>query len=175
MLGETLENSIVAIRTRIFNKIHQYLIESQREMLIRQFKSYGKDCHFYLPFHIESPGNLEIGDYVSIGTYVHMWCQGGVKIGDRVLIGSHTEITSVTHDYKKNDMRKDTILKPVVIEDDVWLGSHSIILPGVTIGKGAVIGANSVVTKDVDAYAIMMGSPAKFYKFREIENDSVSF
>uniref|UniRef100_UPI0030DD37B1 acyltransferase n=1 Tax=Calothrix sp. NIES-2098 TaxID=1954171 RepID=UPI0030DD37B1 len=134
-----------------------------------QFKSYGEGCHFYVPFCINDAGNLEIGNQVTVGTYVHMWCHGGIKIGDRVMIGSHTAITSVTHDYEQENMRRTGVTKKVVIEDDVWIGTHSVILPGITIGKGAVIGANSVVTKDVEPYSIVFGSPAKHYKFRDLK------
>lgn len=169
MFAEQLRKTIVSGRIKLFNAIHRYLIESQRETLIRRLKSCGQECHFYFPFHIENPENLEVGNGVSIGTYVHMWCQGGIKIGDRVLIASHTAITSVTHDYEQPDMRKYAIRQPVIIEDDVWIGAHSIILPGIKIGKGAVIGANSVVTKDVAPHSIVMGSPARFYKFREMK------
>ncbi|MBW4518926.1 MAG: acyltransferase [Scytolyngbya sp. HA4215-MV1] len=171
MLSRKLRKIIVSTRVKFFNKIHQYLLESQQETLIQQLKFCGEDCHFYFPFYIINPGNLEIGNGVSIGTYVHMWCQGGITIGNRVLIASHTAITSVTHNHSKADMRKDTIRQPVIIEDDVWIGAHAVILPGITIGKGAVIGANSVVTKDVAPYSIMIGSPAKVHKQREIKND----
>lgn len=165
---------ITSIRVRFFKKINDYLLESQQETLTQRLRSCGSGCHFYLPFHISAPGQLEVGDNVSIGTYVHMWCQGGIKIGDRVLIASHTAITSVTHDYSKPDMRKDTILQTVTIEDDVWIGAHSIILPGVTIRKGAVVGANSVVTKDVQPYSIVIGSPARHYKYREVTDVPVA-
>jgi maltose O-acetyltransferase len=164
---------IVPIRIKFFKKINDYLIESQREDLIQRMKSCGSGCHLYLPFHICAPGQLEVGNNVSIGTYVHMWCHGGIKIGDRVLIASHTAITSVTHDHTQSDMRKDTIRRSVIIEDDVWIGAHSIILPGVTIDKGAVVGANSVVTKDVEPYAIIMGSPARHYKYREVTDVAI--
>ncbi|MDZ8052238.1 MAG: acyltransferase [Aulosira sp. ZfuVER01] len=169
MLAKKLRELIIPIRIKIFKKINEYLLESQKDTLIKQLKSYGEGCNFFFPFYISRPSNLEIGNQVSVGTYVHMWCQGGIQIGDRVMIGSHTAITSVTHDYHQEDMHQTSILKTVVIEDDVWIGTHSMILPGVTIGKGAVIGANSVVTKDVKPYSIVFGSPAKHYKFRQLE------
>jgi acetyltransferase-like isoleucine patch superfamily enzyme len=169
MLSKKIREFIIPIRVLIFSKINEYLVESQKHMLLKQLNSYGEGCHFYWPFYISDPGNLEIGNHVSIGTYVHMWCHGGIKIGDRVMIGSHTAITSVTHDYEQENMRPTSVRKKVIIEDDVWIGTHSVILPGVAVGKGAVIGANSVVTKDVEPYSIVFGSPARHYKFRDLK------
>ena len=167
---DRFRNFIISYRVKLFKKINDYLIESQHHTLKQSLKHCGKRVHFYLPFHICFPDNLEIGDDSTIGTYVHMWCLGGIAIGSRVMIGSHTAITSITHDYAEEDMRfAPTIRKPVVIEDDVWIGTHSIILPGVTIGRGAVIGANSVVTKDIGPYSIAHGSPAKVHKMRVTE------
>ena len=57
--------------------------------------------------------------------------------------------------------------KPIIIEHDVWIGAHSIILPGVKLGKGCVIGANSVVTRDTEEYSINVGSPAKLISYRK--------
>lgn len=164
----SIRQFIIPYRVKFFKKINDYLIESQHHTLKSSLKHCGERVHFYLPFHICFPGSLKIDDDSTIGTYVHMWCLGGISIGKKVMIGSHTAITSITHDYNQEDMRfAPTIRKPVVIEDDVWIGTHSVILPGVTIGKGAVIGANSVVTKDVEPYSIIYGSPAKIYKHRE--------
>jgi acetyltransferase-like isoleucine patch superfamily enzyme len=111
---------------------------------------------------------VEIGDDVSIAAYVHMWGEGGITIGNRVMIASHTTITSLTHDYNQANMYKSLIKNRVKIEDDVWIGSHCTILLGISIGKGAVVGAGSVVTKDVEPYSIVFGCPAKHYKFRKI-------
>jgi acetyltransferase-like isoleucine patch superfamily enzyme len=167
MLSEGIVNLIRPWRVRFFRKIQAYLQESEAYYFPRQLKSCGENCNFYYPFHVVLPSNLEVGSGVSIGTYVHMWCYGGIRIGDRVLIGSHAAITSVTHDYDQQAL--PPVNKPVIIEDDVWIGTHAIILPGVTLGKGSVIGANSVVTKDVEPYSIVIGSPAKHYRYRNIE------
>jgi acetyltransferase-like isoleucine patch superfamily enzyme len=63
-------------------------------------------------------------------------------------------------------MYNTIVAKPIVIEDDVWIGTHSVIMPGVTIRKGAVVGAGAVVTKDVDAFSIVIGVPANALKLR---------
>jgi acetyltransferase-like isoleucine patch superfamily enzyme len=114
---------------------------------------------------IEGKKHIQIGNYSAIGSFVHIWGHGGVYIGERVLIASHTTITSLTHDYTGENVRFGKIIaKPVVIEDDAWIGSHAVIMPGITIGKGAIVGAGAIVTKDVAAHTIVAGSPAKFIK-----------
>lgn len=118
------------------------------------------------PLHLYSPERITIGNDVSIAAFVHMWGGGGIKIGDRVMIGSHTAITSLTHDYTEEKMYQTLISKSVIISDDVWIGSHCCILPGITIGSGAVIGAGCVVTKDVPARAIVAGIPGNILRYR---------
>lgn len=88
------------------------------------------------------------------------------------MIASGVNIVSVTHDYMKENMRFTLpILKKVIIEDDVWIGANSVVLPGVKIGKGAVVGACSLVTKNVPEYAVVSGVPAKFMFYRILKNN----
>jgi len=110
--------------------------------------------------------NITIGNNCVINSFVHIWAgRSGLTIGDRVMIASHTTITTLTHDYyDKNKRFSPAIDKKIVIGDDVWIGSHAVIMPGISIGKGAVIGAGSVVTKDVEENAIVAGVPAKLIK-----------
>lgn len=119
--------------------------------------------------NIRGKRNLSIGEYCVINSFVHIWAgnASGVFIGDRVLIASHAAITSLSHDYSTSNLRFESpISKKVIINDDVWIGAHSVILPGVTIGKGAVIGAGAVVINDVPDYAIVVGVPARVTKYR---------
>jgi Acetyltransferase (isoleucine patch superfamily) len=90
-----------------------------------------------------------------------MWGGGGITIGNDVMIAAHTIISSQTHDPNAPLFRETQIMKPVVIEDNVWIGSGAIILPGVHIGTGSVIGAGSVVTKDVPPGSVVVGGPSK--------------
>src|SRR5258706_4268235 len=87
---------------------------------------------------------------------------------------SHTAITSVTHDHTSPVMFHTAIRKPVVISADVWIGTHVVILPGLTIGAGAVLGAGCVVTRDVPAGAIVMGVPGDIVRYRSNAADLVS-
>ena len=92
-----------------------------------------------------------------------------MRIGDDVMMGPNVSIYTRNHAFERTDVPMNTQgvsdEKIVVIENDVWIGANSIILPGVTVSKGAIIGAGAVVTKDVPEYAIVGGNPAKVIKF----------
>lgn len=150
----------------IINRVQEYWRQFQIARTSARLKSCGKNTFFHLPLCFMQPEKIEIGDDCVIGAFVHVWGAGGVQIGNRTMIASHSTITSVTHDYEKADMFKTVVLKPVCIGQDVWIGSHAVIMPGITIGDGAVIGAGSVVTKDVPAQAIVFGIPARLVRFR---------
>jgi maltose O-acetyltransferase len=114
-----------------------------------------------------SPKSLVVGDNCWLG--VNTVICGDVRIGNNVLIGPNVNIPGANHDIadaKRSIHETQSIIKGTVIEDDVWIGGNCSILDGVTIQKGAVVGAGSVVTKDVPAYAIVAGVPAKIIKFR---------
>jgi acetyltransferase-like isoleucine patch superfamily enzyme len=108
---------------------------------------------------------IVIGDGTSAQFYFHCGAAKSIIIGENVLIAGNVYITD--HDHKFDDLSRapidcsELIAKPVVIEDGAWLGEGCRILKGVTVGKRAVIGANAVVTKDVPAYTIVGGVPAK--------------
>ena len=112
---------------------------------------------------------LEIGNDVEVNDYVHIAVVQSVKIGNHVLIGSKVFISDHTHGRYKSDAQSNPEQPPalrfldavpVVIEDNVWIGESVCILPGVTIGRGAVIGALSVINKDIPPHSIAVGSPA---------------
>jgi acetyltransferase-like isoleucine patch superfamily enzyme len=89
-----------------------------------------------------------------------MWGGGDIITGDDVMIAAHSVITSLSHDSGAVILRESKIIGPVLIENNVWIGSGAIILPGIRIGEGSIIGAGSVVTKDVAARVIVAGVPA---------------
>lgn len=133
-----------------------------REILIPKvyFGKCGRNVSLSMPSVVMQPEKMFVGDDVAIGFFVHIWAGGGVTIGNRVMIASHCALTTLTHDYMAEDMTSTIIAKPICIEDDVWIGAHSVILPGVTIGSHSVVGAGSVVTKNVECGSIVAGVPA---------------
>ncbi|PJK27986.1 acyltransferase [Minwuia thermotolerans] len=92
-----------------------------------------------------------------------------VEIGANVMLAPRVYLLDVDHRFERRDIpisKQGYLVRPVRIEDDVWIGTGAVITKGVTIGRGAIIGANSVVTRDVPAYAIAAGVPAMVVKGR---------
>jgi len=102
---------------------------------------------------------ITIGENSVINRGVYLDGRATLMIGNNVNISHQTLIQTLTHDAQNRDFI--AIEKPVAIEDDVWVGARALICPGVRVGRGAVIGAGSVVPKDVPAYWIVAGNPAK--------------
>ena len=114
-------------------------------------------------------GSIEIDEFVYIGPYSCVAGPGPVKIGKSCLISSHSGIYGNNHNFADPThlIREQGItFKGITIEDDCWLGTGVKVLDGVTIGKGSVIGAGAVVTKDIPAYSIAVGVPAKVISHR---------
>ena len=138
------------------NRVQVILQDGQRAYLISRLKSCGQNVNFAMPASIFNAEKVEIGDDVIVAPFVHMWGLGGIKIGSRVMIGSHVEIASTGHDPYKRSMYGTNLRRQVIIEDGVWISSHCVILPGVTIGEGALVGAGSVVTTNVKPYSVVV-------------------
>lgn len=104
-------------------------------------------------------GNLIIGSNSCINRKCHLDCRGQIMIGDNVSISPECVLITGSHDV--NSIGFDYIIGTIVINDYVWLGTRSLILPNVVVGKGAVVCAGAVVTKNVRPYSIVAGVPAK--------------
>jgi virginiamycin A acetyltransferase len=130
---------------------------------------------------VDLAGEIEIGRYSSInGPNTDLRCRlHPIRIGNFCSIARNVTFQEFNHDFTRltsyfvnhnllgKSVKDDVVSKgPIVIENDVWIGTHSVILSGVTIGTGAVIAANTVITKDVPPYAIVGGNPSKIIKYR---------
>lgn len=115
------------------------------------------------PFTSDFGQNIHIGENVFINSGCRFQDQGGIWLGDGALIGHNVVIATLDHDLDPAS-RQVMHPKPVVIGNDVWIGAGAIIVPGVRIGDGAVVGAGSVVTRDVEPRNVVVGSPARVIK-----------
>ena len=147
-----------------------------------EINSMGNGCFIE---HTIAYGKIELGNYVSIsgpGTILHAVI-GKIQIGNFSSIGQNVSINEFNHNirlpstyamqlnfFSKNFKDDVTSKGDVIIEEDVWIGSNSVILSGVRIGRGAVIAAGSIVNKDVPPYAIVGGVPCKVIKMRFTAN-----
>ena len=109
-------------------------------------------------------GSIEIGQNCTINSFCHLSGNGGISIGDNVMIATQCVIISANHNFSRTDIpinKQGETREKIIIEDDCWLGAGVKVLAGVTIKKGAVIGAGAVVTGDIPEYAVAVGVPAK--------------
>lgn len=115
------------------------------------------------------PGKIEIGHGAYLNRYTLLDAHAGISIGRDVMIGPHCYLTDGRHGIAPGASVKSQRMTatPIVVEDEAWLGAHVTVLAGVRIGRGAVIGAGSVVTKDIPAGAIAYGTPATVRGQRE--------
>jgi acetyltransferase-like isoleucine patch superfamily enzyme len=130
----------------------------------------GKRPMFYPGVWITPGRHLVVGDDVDFAQGVLVTTGGGVEIGDRALIGYRVQILSVNHAVPAGRGRIfDAGHEPrsVRIGSDVWIGANAIVMPGITIGDGAVVAGGAVVTKPVEPYAIVGGNPARLIRYRE--------
>lgn len=138
-----------------------------RSFILRCFGAkVGKDVHSYPSATIYYPWNLEIGDGSAIGEWALIYNLGKVTIGERATISQRVHLCAGTHDYRKTDM--PLVKPPINIGDEVWLCADAFVGPNVTVGDRAIVGAASVVMKDVAAGIIAAGNPARKIKERNV-------
>ena len=158
---------------KILKFFYQRVVLKKQGVIIHPTSSVNKRVEFQSGIKIGQFSTILGDPKVTIGkdTYINGYCHflGEINIGDNVLIGPHCIIWSRDHNFKKGELIKNQghTTAPITLEDDVWLGARVTVLKGVTIHKGAVVGAGSVVTKDIPEYAIAVGNPAKVIKYRE--------
>lgn len=115
------------------------------------------------------PERMSFGNNVSINPMTYLSGIGGLTIGNNVSIAHRVTIMTATHNYKSTNIPirdQGLIIKPVKIDDNVWIGAGVTIVAGKSIGSGTIIGANSLITKDIPSNEIWGGVPAKYLKSR---------
>jgi len=167
--GKT-RNINIGHSTIVYAKAHFHCDKGSRIII-------GSNCEIHAFSRIMTyGGNIEVRNYCSINPYSILYGHGGLRIGSRVRIAAHVVIVPGSHCIKPSAipiMSLGVIKLPIVIQDNVWIGAGAKVLGGVTIHKGAVIGANAVVTWDIPENAIVAGVPARIIRFRDFAPDEL--
>jgi maltose O-acetyltransferase len=151
---------------RLYNRSET--LPEQRALLERLLGGVGQDSIVEPPFYCTYGKNTLIGDHVYLNFLCVILDNNEVRIGHHVMVGPAVQIYTAAHPVQaKTRTQGWEVAKPVVIEDNVWIGGGAILLPGVRIGRNAVVGAGAVVTRTVPADTVVAGNPARV--IREIE------
>ena len=154
--------------SRLYDFIHEFVVENvwaKRVMHIEGKVSISSTAR------ILCPDNIYVGDKTNINRYCCLWASPKAKIviGKNCLTGSH--VTILTSKYKTeglgNFRENPSFERDVFIDDDVWLGSNVVVLPGVKIGKGSVVGAGTIVSKDIPAFSVVVGQKMHILRSRK--------
>ncbi|MEM9479530.1 MAG: WcaF family extracellular polysaccharide biosynthesis acetyltransferase [Verrucomicrobiota bacterium] len=142
------------------NPLHEW-----RSWLLRLFGAkIGKGVHVYPKVLIWAPWNLELGDHVGVGNGAILYSQDELVIGERAVISQGVHLCTGTHDY--DDPGFALYTKPIEVGAEAWLAAEVFVHPGVVLGEGVVVGARSVVVKDLPGWTVCAGFPAKVIKER---------
>jgi acetyltransferase-like isoleucine patch superfamily enzyme len=117
-----------------------------------------------------NPGSrIEIGDWTTVGAHTFVYASAGISIGNNCLIAPFCYFVDSDHGFAAGKLIREQTMtaEPIRVEDDVWLGTGVVITRGVTVHRGAVIGARAVVMEDVPENAVAVGNPARVVKYRE--------
>lgn len=126
----------------------------------------GERCAIAAGVRIWAPWNLRIGNYVAVANGVELYDVAPISLGDHITISQDAYICTASHDISSR--LKPLIMRSISISSYAWVCARSIVLPGMTIGEGAVVGAGAVVTKDVAPWTVVGGNPARVIGRREL-------
>lgn len=158
-----------------FNNTRPTQGDKRNEMLKEMFAEIGENCYIEPPFHSNWGGkHIHFGNDIYANFNLTMVDDTHIYVGDNVMFGPNVIVCSATHPISIELRRKQAEYNlPVHIENNVWIGGGVFVMPGVTIGENSIIGANSVVTKDIPPNVIAVGNPCKI--LREINEDDKKF
>jgi putative colanic acid biosynthesis acetyltransferase WcaF len=138
-----------------------------RSFLLRCFGAeIGAGVHVYPGVTIWAPWNLKIDDQAGVASGAILYSQGQISIGKKAVISQGAHLCAGTHDFTLAGF--PLVTRPIVIGDHVWIAAEAFVHPGVTIGEGTVVGARSVVTRDLPSWKVCSGFPAQVLKDRVI-------
>lgn len=160
----------------LFNVLYNWLpfFSVKKALLSFAGIQIGERSYIHRPVKLFALKRLSVGDYTTINDHCYLDNRKGITIGSNVNIAHNTRIYTLGHDINSSSLPDNGA--PVTIDDDVFVFANVLIMPGVHIGKGAVVFPGSVVVKDVDPYTMVGGNPAKYVKDRnKIEYDKKEY
>ncbi len=166
-LYAAFDPALVAARTRAKRLLHrlnvtEYVVgDAARAILAELLPHAGENLWIEPPFHCDYGHHICCGSNVYFNVNCVVLDCARVSIGSNVLFGPGVQLYAATHPLDAVVRRTLEFARPITIGDDCWFGGGAIVCPGVTIGEGCVIGAGAVVTKDVPAYSLAVGNPAR--------------
>lgn len=140
----------------------------RRWMLSRFRATIGAQVHVYPNVRITMPWNLTIGDHAAVGDRAILYALGPIEIKARATISQGAHLCAGTHDISLPD--RPLVKSPITVGEDVWVAADAFVGPGVTLGKGSILGARAVVVRDVPPHAVMAGNPAKLKRYLKTED-----
>lgn len=169
-LGNRLARAIWSLVYTLCFRFSPRPLHGWRSFLLRCFGAkLGKGCHIYPRAVIWAPWNLECDDEACIADQVIVYNMDQIKLGYRAVVSQGCHLCGGTHDYESP--RFELLARPITIGRMAWICADSFVGPGIAIGEGAVIGARSVVTKDMPPWMVCTGHPCKPLKERKIRAD----
>jgi putative colanic acid biosynthesis acetyltransferase WcaF len=142
-----------------------------RRFLLRMFGARVGIAWLHQSTRVWAPWQLEIGDEVYIDEQVRLYNAYGLKIGSRTMISQNVFLCTASHDYAHPQYPASG--GAISIGDDIWICADAFVAPGVHVGRGAVVGARAVVTRDVEPWTVVAGNPARFVKQRVLREVGV--
>lgn len=154
---------------KLFKKLQHWALDTSLE----EISNKGENIVIGPNFKVTHPNLVFLGSNIYIGPNAFLSTVGGLSVGSGTVIGPNLVIYTANHNYKEaKSLPYDEIVisKKVEIEDNVWIGGNVILIPGIKIGEGAVVGAGSVVTRDVEPMSVVGGNPIRLLSKRNKEN-----
>jgi len=167
-LKSRIRRGIWGIVCALFFRPTPKLLGQWRVFLLRSFGArMGSGCNVHQSVKIWAPWNLEMGDEATLAERVVCYSMATVTLGKKAVVSQGSHLCAGTHDY--TDPSFPLKAKPISIGEEAWVCADAFVGPGVTVGAGAVLGARGVATKDVPAWTVWAGNPAKYIKDRVIK------
>jgi len=154
----------------LFFRFTPVFLHAWRAALLRAFGArVGRGAHVYPGVRIWAPWNLEVGAEAGIADGVTLYSQDRITIGRRAVVSQGSHLCTGTHDHARPG--HPLVTRPIRVGDLAWVAAEAFLLPGVAVGEGAVIGARSVVTRDMPAWTVCAGNPCRPLRKREWTDD----